>query len=164
MNGVDRADLLRAYYETHLKSWHTWYPIFFWAIDTIISNSFIIYKDHRKADKGLVHKEFRMQLAWEFIIGWSQGTKGPSIKHGLMISLPISAPKRPCYITKNSNFTHSKRVGDRVPTHTEGRHDFAYCRWNDRRNENKVGKQSAGRTRIHWKCITCDLPFCLSVE
>lgn len=161
MNSVDIANQLQAYYETHFKFWRTWYPIFFWAIDIMISNSFIIYRDHLKEDKGLEHKEVRIQLAWEFIIGWSGGTTAPSKKHGLMISLPISVLKQPCYITKNSKLAPSKHVGDHVPTHIEGRHDCAYCKWNDRRNENKVG---AGRTRTHWKCITCDLPLCLSVE
>lgn len=80
MNGVDRADQLRSYYESHLKSWCTWYPIFYWALDTLISNSYILYKDHPKAEEGLEHKEFRMRLAWELIIGWSGGPPAPSKK------------------------------------------------------------------------------------
>ena len=65
MGGVDIADQYRSYYNTQLISRRTWFPIFFWLVDTALINSFIIYSDW---DKSLEHKEFRIQVAWSLIL------------------------------------------------------------------------------------------------
>ena len=39
MGGVDIADQLRSYYDTQLTSFRTWWPMFFWAVDTMLTNS-----------------------------------------------------------------------------------------------------------------------------
>ena len=71
MGGVDIADQYRSYYDTQLISQRTWFPIFFWLVDTALINSFIMYSD---LDKSLEHKEFRIQVAWSLILS-SAGTR-----------------------------------------------------------------------------------------
>ena len=60
-----------SYYNTHLISRRTWFPICFCLVDTALINSFIIYSD---LDKSLEHKEFRIQVAWSLIL-CSVGTR-----------------------------------------------------------------------------------------
>jgi len=60
MGGVDIADQYRSYYDTQLISLCTWFPIFFWLLDTALINSFIMYSN---LGISLEHKEFRIQVA-----------------------------------------------------------------------------------------------------
>lgn len=165
MNGVDRADQLRSYYEVHLKSWRTWYSIFFWAVDTILGNSFIIYNDHPKAEEGLEHKDFRMRLAWEYILGWTgsdgQRVSAPSQKRKTMEEAGLAAPKRQRYITKNTSVPPYRGIGEHVPVYIEGRQECVHCKWIGRKGRSG-GSVKVGRTR--WKCVTCNHPLCLSPE
>jgi len=39
MGGVDIADQLRSYYDTQLTSFRTWWPMLFWAFDTMVRNA-----------------------------------------------------------------------------------------------------------------------------
>ncbi|RPA98281.1 hypothetical protein L873DRAFT_1579108, partial [Choiromyces venosus 120613-1] len=41
MGGVETTDQNRSYYDTQLTTFRTWFPILFWAIDTILINSYI---------------------------------------------------------------------------------------------------------------------------
>ena len=43
MGGIDIADQLRSYYDTQLTSFRTWWPMLFWAYDTMITNAYIIF-------------------------------------------------------------------------------------------------------------------------
>jgi hypothetical protein len=45
MGGVDIADQLRSYYDTQLTSFRTWWPMLFWAFDTMVTNAYFIYQD-----------------------------------------------------------------------------------------------------------------------
>lgn len=46
MNGVDIADQLRASYHTHLSGVHNWLPLFYWLVDTLKVNSYLIWRMH----------------------------------------------------------------------------------------------------------------------
>jgi hypothetical protein len=48
MGGVDRANQLRASYETHQKNLRSWWPIFFWILDVAIINAYCIAKFARQ--------------------------------------------------------------------------------------------------------------------
>ena len=68
MGGVDIANQLRSYYDTQLTSFRTWWPIHFWAYDTIITNAYIIFKDMPQSPDAITYKEFRLQCAWGLIL------------------------------------------------------------------------------------------------
>lgn len=61
MGGVDIADQLRSYYSTQQTTFRNWMPLFFWLLDTVIINSYLIA---RKAGSPLTHREFRKTLVW----------------------------------------------------------------------------------------------------
>jgi hypothetical protein len=48
MGGVDRANQLRASYETHQRSLRSWWPIFFSALDVAIINAYCVAKMARR--------------------------------------------------------------------------------------------------------------------
>jgi hypothetical protein len=64
MGGVDRANQLRASYETHQKCLRSWWPIFFWTLDIAIINAYSIAKIARRQQgmKKITHLEFRKAL------------------------------------------------------------------------------------------------------
>jgi hypothetical protein len=64
MGGVDRANQLRASYETHQKALRSWWPIFFWILDVAIINAYCIAKlaRQRQGLKPITHLEFRKTL------------------------------------------------------------------------------------------------------
>jgi hypothetical protein len=62
MGGVDIADQLRCYYDIQLICWRTWWPLFFYAMDTMITNTYIIYCDIPEVPK-LSHKAFCLSCA-----------------------------------------------------------------------------------------------------
>ena len=64
MNGVDVADQLRSAYNTHLKGVRNWLPLFYWLIDTIKVNSFILWRMH---NPNALHKKFQLTLSRELI-------------------------------------------------------------------------------------------------
>jgi hypothetical protein len=159
MGGVDVADQLRCYYETHLTSRRTWYPLFFWALDTGIINAFLIYKDCPQANKSITHKEFRMQVAWEFIMGW----RGLRSKRALVAGADTTN-KRQKYVTARSkrplpvSGEHSH-----LPVHMEARRDCVECKW-WKKEEVRINGSVAERTnsKTYWKCLSCEQPLCLS--
>ena len=64
MGDVDVANQLRSYYDTQLTSFCTWWPMLFWAYDTIITNAYIIFRDMPQSPDAITHKEFCLQCAW----------------------------------------------------------------------------------------------------
>ena len=63
MGEVDIADQLREYYAIQLSVRRIWMLLFFWLLDTAIINSYLILK---KSDINISHKDFRIQLVWDY--------------------------------------------------------------------------------------------------
>lgn len=72
MGGVDIADQLRSYYNTQQTAFRNWMPFFFWLLDTVIINTFLLSK---KTGSTLTQREFRASLAWGLINSVTQTTK-----------------------------------------------------------------------------------------
>ena len=64
MLGVDKLDQLVAYYSFLHKSVKWWRKIFFWLLEVMVINSYIIYRELAKArgEKPLTHLAFRRRL------------------------------------------------------------------------------------------------------
>ena len=77
MGGGDITDQLRNYYDTQLASFRTWWPMFFWALDTMIKNAYFIYLDKPQASKTMAHKEFRLQCAWGLVLAGTRPIATP---------------------------------------------------------------------------------------
>ena len=67
MSGVDKGDQLRQYYSLRTKFMKYYKYIFFFLLDTSITNAFIIYSNYSQSPSILKHKEFRLRLAQELI-------------------------------------------------------------------------------------------------
>ena len=66
MAGVDKGDQLRQYYSLRLKFMKNYKYIFFFLLDTAITNAYILYSRFSPSRK-LKQKEFRMNLAQQLI-------------------------------------------------------------------------------------------------
>ena len=62
MLGVDRLDQRMAYYQFVRKSVRWWRKVFFWMVEVVVVNSYIVYTTHTDARRKLSHKEFRREL------------------------------------------------------------------------------------------------------
>jgi len=62
MLGVDRLDQRMSYYQFARKSVRWWRKVFFWMVDAVVVNSYIMYSTHTDARRKLTHKEFRKEL------------------------------------------------------------------------------------------------------
>lgn len=155
MGGVDIADQYRSYYSTHLTSWRTWYSLFHWGVDTSLTNSFIIYNDIPDV-VARQHKEFLMEVAWEFMMCADRGsrTKGLALEATTDNSSPTNF-----YLTKNRGLPRPEQHGMHMPVHLEGCNECILCRWRSRSEE---GVRTPNTTKTRWKCTTCDHPLCLN--
>ena len=146
--GVDVADQYRSYYSTQLTTLRNWFPIFFWVLDTLVINFFIIYRDLDNFP-GLSHKEFRLQVAWQSILS-RERRDPPSSKYQ---PHPAAAHAPP-------------------PTPLPGPlHLPIYCEPQERRichfcrlERNAKTPRQALRVlpKSQWKCSQCSLHFCLN--
>ena len=64
MGGVDIADQLRSSYHTHLAGLRNWLPLFYWLLDTIKVNAFLLWRMH---DPQATHKRFQLVLSRQLI-------------------------------------------------------------------------------------------------
>ena len=62
MLGVDRLDQRMAYYQFTRKSVRWWRKVFFWMVEVVVVNSYILYSKHTDSHRKLTHKEFRREL------------------------------------------------------------------------------------------------------
>ena len=59
---VDRLDQRMSYYQFVRKSVKWWRKVFFWMIEVMVVNAYILYTQHTDAAQKLSHKEFRREL------------------------------------------------------------------------------------------------------
>ena len=169
MGGVDIADQLRSNYPTHQKSRRTWLPLWFWALDTTITNSYVIgshfiSKTAASSSSRLTHKAFRLLLARSLIqSGW------------LMIHPPLQGPT-PHYrshITLHTTLppflfrTHGDHHQDHQPNMSRS---CWYCCYKTIHGDQKkplvpawerasvLAQMKISQTGV-W-CSLCDLPLC----
>ena len=62
MLGVDRLDQRISYYQFIRKSVRWWRKVFFWIVEVMVVNAYILYSTHTDAPRKLSHKEFRRKL------------------------------------------------------------------------------------------------------
>ena len=59
---VDHLDQRMSYYQFNRKSVRWWRKVFFWVLEVMIVNAYILYLAHTDARKKLTHKEFRREI------------------------------------------------------------------------------------------------------
>lgn len=146
MRGVDRFDQLKESYTVSRRSKKWWFRIFYYCIDAVLVNSFILYSlNHDTPQSKNKHIEFQSRVA-QYLIGSfsSRKRKGGKLKN---------------YLNKNCKTSGSKIIG--VPTEIRfsnvGNHipkqGLTY-----RRCKLCSTKKNEKRSKI--LCSTCQVPLC----
>ena len=151
MNGVDIADQLRASYPTHRRGVRNWLPLFYWLLDTIKVNSYLLWRLHYPAAS---HKHFQLNLAQQLV------TEGLHEHHvQLMQEKVVSTPIRSISGLPPSEITPKPCAGQYQvdnPLHCltyiynqKKKVLFRYC---------TVCKKLSGFQCLHWKNTFCSSP------
>ena len=64
MGGVDIADQFRASYHTHRPGVRNWLPLFYWLLDTLKVNSYLLWRSYYPQ---ALHKKFQLALSRQLI-------------------------------------------------------------------------------------------------
>jgi hypothetical protein len=158
IGGVDIADQLRSYYDTQLTSFRTWWPMLFWAFDTMVTNAYFIYQDMPQSSNTITHKEFRLQCAWGLILAGSGPISTSQIVQSTKAKSTQSNVKEDTYLPldRSCDCRH-------LPVHLEEgkRLGCWLCRWKQR---NSPSKNTKSPPKTRWACTQCDRPLCLNDE
>jgi hypothetical protein len=158
MNGVDIADQLRSYYSTQLTARRTWVPLFFWLLDTVIVNSYLIYKRNNIITDGLPHKVFSLQLLWALIEDalkeeMDLGMTTRNNQQTSFASSSSSSRKLP-YITVNSQLPNDRlTTGNHFVEWKEERYSCMLCRY-------LLLKTGQKTPLSNFWCTSCNVPLC----
>ena len=92
MGGVDTADQLRASYNTHLSGVRNWLPLFYWLVDTLKVNSYLLWRMQYPQAK---HKDFQLDLSQQLIIEGIEEHKSQLILDRVVPGPAIPVPGLP---------------------------------------------------------------------
>jgi len=161
MGGVDIADQLRSNYPCHQTSRRNWLPLWFWALDTAITNTYLIA---RSLSPKCEHKAFRRELALGLgESGWSQ-------LHPL---LHPPQPESKSYVTLKTSLPpfHLRTTGDHQPYSRSNQRQLCwYCRYKKLHGDPKNPPPACQRkehleaievSKTATWCSRCELPLCL---
>ncbi|RPA97561.1 hypothetical protein L873DRAFT_1690493, partial [Choiromyces venosus 120613-1] len=161
MGGVDIADQLRSNYPCHQKSRRNWLPLWFWALDTAVTNTYLIT---RALLPHTEHKAFCRDLAHALV-------ETGSAKHNPLLHQP--QPHFQAYVTKKTSLPpfHFRTTGSHQPLSQQNwRKQCWYCRYKKIHGDPKNPLPAHQQTEIlqtmkvsktgTW-CSICEIPLCL---
>ena len=130
MLGVDKLDQLMAYYSFLHKSVKWWRKIFFWLLEVMVINAYIIYKElaRRRGERPITHLAFRRKLIES-----------------------LSEPIR-------SSASTSARPGSRASHHLERLQPVRHYPQKGRKRRDCVvcsDRENGPRHLTHYQCATC---------
>lgn len=142
MNFVDKFDQMRSYYGLDRKSHKWWHRIFFFFLDTTITNAFILYKLYHKENAKLSLKDFRRQVS-EGLVAKALVQRIDKIAMSTELLSVIISSHKPTVSTavRRAESAHQ-------PMRTTRRR-CAYC------------SSKKKDIRTNWQCSICQMPLCL---
>ena len=165
MGGVDIADQLRGYYNCQLTVRRTWFPLFFWLLDTTLVNCFKLYC--KVTDQKVASKEFRLDLAWDLINSTVEDVGKRITRSGLSNTntkdtyLSLSKKFQDIYITETYNLPATRLIpGGHLMEWRETRKSCVYCRYLSKQGKIEIDHKNPPQTQL-W-CIKCNVPLCCS--
>ncbi|RUO95935.1 hypothetical protein BC936DRAFT_142939, partial [Jimgerdemannia flammicorona] len=166
MCGVDIADQRRGYYNTQIRSFRTWMPLFFWILDTAVVNCHLV---HNQVADNITHADFRLQLSWA-LISLSCDMQLETQKRKTRMSAKqvedelLESPFVNRHVTKHSNDLAPVRFlpGDHFPTFQEERLACVWCRVLAKAGKIEINKKCPPRSNVY--CQACNAVLCLSRE
>lgn len=165
MGGVDIADQLRSVYTSHLQSRRTWMPLFFWLLDTSVTNSYILLS---KLDATWIncHRKFSVDLAWSLIrSGSSRNASGNRVLRSSSSNLVERRTGKwnanpGGYVTARTRSipveisVADQHIPIRVPQSRRG--ECFNCR--------RKGLSYGGKRKSTFQCCSCGLFLCLQTN
>lgn len=150
MGGVDHFDHIKGTYSVGRRSKRWWLRIFYFLLDSCITNSYLLYSKNTNAAK-LTNLEFRVALAKGLIRGFtsrkrrSAGVnfivrkKAAALSENYQKSVYVTAPE--------TRFTN---VGDHMPVELPSYQRCRYCSTKIKDKRSKI------------KCSKCEVPLCVT--
>jgi len=163
MGRVDIADQLRGYYATQLTVRRTWMPLFFWLLDTVIINSYLILK---KSGINISHKDFRIQLVWDLIKAGLEENELhiPHTRSRIddlterFKFIEVDPTKKQQYVTKNFELPLKRLSPDgHLPEWKELRTSCVWCKYLVKKAQKEITKDPS-QSQIY--CIKCNVALC----
>ncbi|CAG8615282.1 16971_t:CDS:2 [Cetraspora pellucida] len=139
MGGVDIADQLREYYNCQLTVRRTWFPLFFWILDTVLVNCVIIY--HKVTNSNISSKDFRINLVPQDL---QTSSKGKRIVINKKYELPVTR----------------LLGGDHFVEWREKRMACIYCCYLAQHGAKDINSDNPLQTQL-W-CTNCEVLLCCS--
>lgn len=161
MGSVDIADQLRSVYTSHLPSRRTWLPLFFWCLDTAVSNSYLILKD-LMPERSNKHKELALTVAWDLVevygqersIGVPSNQNSVNASGGSGVHSKRSRGSNPGgYVTKQSK--------DDPPMMCKDPHHFVDRVSHDARATCYQCRRMGKKVKTPFYCTNCGLFLCI---
>ena len=137
MGYVDKADMMKSFYEIDRRSKKWWHRIMWHLLDVAVVNSFLIFNE-RNEGKSLTLKEFRLAVI-AGLIGASKSSPG----NGKKIQRQQSAFKP--YVAPEKRFDKAAHMPMRGTSRR-----CAFC------------STASEPHRTKWSCETCEVGLCLS--
>ena len=151
MNSVDRADQLRAEFNTKRATRRNWLPYFFWLLDCAIINAFLLWRWElesrvigRQHEDQRTHRQFRGHLVEDLV-----GPEAPATR--------VNSPIR---VYHNSDFRQPNIARYKARHHVLQGHNKRtacyYCRY--KLSKGEIKRKDMRITRK--SCGECSLPLC----
>ena len=164
-------DNLNELHNCQLTVRRTWFPLFFWLLDTVLVNCTILYCKATDTNTKITSKNFRIELVWsliqevldEDINGNKRITRSQATKKNFLSKSPPKR-KRIAYVTQTYNLPVGRLLpGNHLVEWRKKRESCLYCRYLMKNNKkgNKKSKSRAISQTNFW-CIKCNVPLCCS--
>lgn len=156
MDGVVIADQLRSSYSTQQITRRNWMPMFFWIMDTVVVNCYLIA---RAKGSLLTHREFRQTLVWELISAVHQRNK--SMRDVDQEEERARKRTQKKKVTKHFQLPDSRFApGVHYPEWRAARATCQWCSWRSLKKQIFMDHKNPCQSQF-W-CIECDVPLCLN--
>jgi hypothetical protein len=160
MNHVDVSDQLRSYYQCLFRSSGSWWPLFLYILEVVLTNSYILFS--RSIGVCLDHESFRMQVV-EALISKTLSKpddSGPSLRRSQNNEIPIrrqkGAGQRPL---PECRFDTARHLPKQVTNHRQSKQDKRrqcyLCAWLARGSSGQIFKTS-------FYCAHCRVFLCMT--
>ena len=157
MGGVDIANQYRTAYTVHRPTRRTWMPLFGYIIDTMLNNSYLIFRDLQKerGDDGGIksHQDFIRWVAWELILqgaDWAGNRKCYGRDNDEAVPPGVHAT--------SDGLSIDRHEGIHLPVIFESRRRCYLCS-----HKYQEGRRGGGlNVRTRMGCSTCDRAFCFN--
>ncbi|CAG5033770.1 unnamed protein product [Parnassius apollo] len=149
MGGVDHFDQIKSTYSVGRRSRRWWVRIFFFLLDTSITNAYLLYCQNKNATK-LSNLEFRVSVARGLISGFSSRKRRSGSLVNYICRKKIASENRQKAVHVVAEEVRFTNVGDHMPVESPS---YKRCRMCSTKEKDKRSKVI---------CEKCKVPLCIT--